>query len=134
MVDRSRDADGAPRAHAFGMAPIEPKYSGPERRYHRVYVTKNTEYHCRHGVCVAVRDVASGAFLSHHAALGRVAGGVVRLQGNGTIGAVAPIDGAAAGMRVHFSYDADDRSGLVTSSIQDVRRPAREIVASYAAR
>ncbi|MFO0673294.1 MAG: hypothetical protein U0235_27385 [Polyangiaceae bacterium] len=28
---------------------------GPDRRRHRVYVTKNTEYHFRDGFCVAVR-------------------------------------------------------------------------------
>ncbi len=38
-------------------------YAGPDRRRHRVYVTKNTEYHFRDGFCVAVRDRRTGDFL-----------------------------------------------------------------------
>ena len=38
-------------------AAVKPEsFSGPDRRRHRVYVTKNTEYHFRDGFCVAVRD------------------------------------------------------------------------------
>ena len=37
-----------------------PDYRGTERRRHRVYMTRNTEYHFRDGVCVAVRDRRTG--------------------------------------------------------------------------
>ena len=43
----------------------------PERRRHRVYVTRNTEYHFRDGFCVAVRDRRSGDFLQGHLAVQR---------------------------------------------------------------
>ncbi len=38
-------------------------YEGPDRRVHRVIVTRNTEYHFRDGFCVAVRDRRTGDFL-----------------------------------------------------------------------
>ena len=38
----------------------EPGYRGPERRRHRVFVTRNTEYHFRDGFCIAVRDRRTG--------------------------------------------------------------------------
>jgi hypothetical protein len=113
------------------MDNVDRHYAGPDRRRHRVYVTRNTEYHCRDGICVAVRDVATGAFVSGHAALRRVAGGVLRIDLNGAVGAITPIETASVGMRLYFSFDADDRKALVTSSIQDVRRPARHVLALY---
>ena len=45
-------------------------YLGPERRRHRAYVTRNTEYHFRDDVCVAVRDVKSRKWLVSHLAVG----------------------------------------------------------------
>ena len=38
------------------------EFAGPDRRRHRVYVTRNTEYHFRDGFCVAVRDRRTGDF------------------------------------------------------------------------
>ena len=40
-----------------------------ERRRHRVFFTKHTEYHLRDAECVGVRDRASGAWMIKHAAL-----------------------------------------------------------------
>ena len=48
-----------------------------ERRRHKVFVTRNTEYHFRDRLCVAVRDRRTGDFLPGHLALKReLAGGV----------------------------------------------------------
>ena len=41
-------------------------YQGPDRRIHRVFVTRNTEYHVRAGVCVAVRDLRGGLMDGGH--------------------------------------------------------------------
>jgi len=42
-----------------------------------VFVTRNTEYHVRGGVCVAVRDRERDRFLpTHHAVGGRLSGSV----------------------------------------------------------
>ena len=37
------------------------RYSGADRRVHQVFVTRNTEYHVRSGLCVGVRDRRTGA-------------------------------------------------------------------------
>ena len=59
--------------HSRAMSTEAQEHMGPpgrvERRRHRVYVTKNTEYHFRDGFCVAVRDRQSGDFLPGHLAL-----------------------------------------------------------------
>jgi len=60
-------------------------FHGPERRRHRVYVTRNTEYHFRDGFCVAVRDRRTGSFLRSHLALRRRIHGGLRFYVNGGI-------------------------------------------------
>jgi hypothetical protein len=52
-----------------------PKKARRERRQHVVYLTKNTEYHCRDRECVGVRDRSSGHWHREHPALrGRLMG------------------------------------------------------------
>lgn len=45
-------------------------YEGPDRRVHHVFLTRNREYHVRKGICVAVRDRKTGAWISKHEAIG----------------------------------------------------------------
>lgn len=40
-----------------------------ERRHHIVYITRNTEYHCRDLECVGVRERSSGRWARDHPAL-----------------------------------------------------------------
>jgi len=61
------------------------EYGGPDRRRHRVYVTKNTEYHFKDGFCIAVRDRRTGDFLQGHLALRRRVHGGLRFYLNGAI-------------------------------------------------
>ncbi len=58
----------------------EKSYPGPERRVHRMYVTRNTEYHFRGEVCVAVRDRKTGRWLDSHLAVNRRLTGGVRFS------------------------------------------------------
>jgi len=52
---------------------------GIDRRHHTVYLTRNTEYHCRDRECVGVRDRSSGAWMRDHPALrARMLGSVCR--------------------------------------------------------
>lgn len=98
----------------------------PERRRHRVYVTKNTEYHFRDGFCVAVRDRRTGDFLPGHLAVKRRLHGGLRFFGNGAIvpNAGDPIPGEA----LYFAADGRD---LVTSAVERVDRPAKAVVDAY---
>jgi hypothetical protein len=107
-------------------AQLEPEYEGPERRRHRVYVTRNTEYHFRDGFCVAVRDRRTGEFLHGHLALQRRVQGGLRFFLNG---AIAPNPGEPRpGESLFFSSDGRD---LVTSPLEHVERPSRELVEAY---
>jgi hypothetical protein len=101
-------------------------YKGPERRRHRVYVTRNTEYHFRDGFCVAVRDRKSGDFLHGHLALHRRVDGGLKFFENGGI---APNPGdPRPGESLYFATEGPD---LVTSPLEGVERPSREVSKAY---
>lgn len=98
----------------------------PERRRHRVYVTRNTEYHFRDGFCVAVRDRRSGDFLQGHLAVRRRLHGGLKFFGNGAI--VPNAGDPQPGEALYFAADGRD---LVTSIVERVDRPAKSLVAAY---
>ena len=101
-------------------------YSGKERRRHRVYVTKNTEYHFKDGFCVAVRDRRTGDFLNGHLALRRRIHGGIRFFLNG---AIQPNPGEPQpGEALFFATEGRD---LVTSPLEKVDRPTKEVTQSY---
>jgi len=104
----------------------EEDYGGPERRRHRVYVTRNTEYHFRDGFCVAVRDRRTGDFLHGHLALRRRIHGGLRFFLNG---AIVPNPGdPRVGEALYFEANGRD---LVTSPLEAVERPTRDVVQAY---
>lgn len=101
-------------------------YEGPERRIHRVFVTRNTEYHVRRDRCVAVRDRESGEWLTRHFALSlHIAGAIKFFEG----GALAASPGLpAVGESMYFEAMGRD---LVTSAIVSVERPPAELLTRY---
>ncbi len=105
------------------------KWSGTERRRHRVYVTRNTEYHFRDGFCVAVRDRRTGDFLQSHVALRRRVHGGIRFFLNG--GIQPNLGEPRPGEALYFAADGND---IVTSTVLSVERPSREVVAAYVER
>lgn len=104
------------------------RYRGPERRVHRMYVTRNTEYHFRGERCVAVRDRRTGRWLDSHLAVRRKLAGGVRFYENGT--AVPSCEAPQVGEALYFD-DAGGRE-LITSILSSIERPSKEVVASYA--
>ncbi len=101
-------------------------YPGPERRVHRMYVTRNTEYHFRGATCVAVRDRTSGTWLPAHLAIQRDLAGRVRFQPNGV---ALPVEGdPEVGEALYFGGEGRD---LVTSLLCAVERPERKLVQAY---
>jgi len=101
-------------------------YEGKERRRHRVYMTRNTEYHFRDGVCVAVRDRRTGGWLPGHLALRRPLFGSIRFFMSG---ALLPNPGEPKlGEALFFGAGGRD---LITSPLESVERPPRETVAEY---
>jgi hypothetical protein len=101
-------------------------YQGPDRRIHRVFVTRNTEYHVRNDRCVAVRDRETGEWLTGHFALSlHVAGAIKFFEG----GALAASPGLPSiGESMYFEAMGRD---LVTSAVVSVERPPAEAAASY---
>ena len=103
-----------------------PEYRGTERRRHRVYMTRNTEYHFRDGLCVAVRDRRTGDWLPGHLALRRQLFGGLRFFMNGGL---QPNPGEPqVGEALFFGEGGRD---LITSPLQSVERPTRETVEEY---
>jgi len=107
-------------------------YRGPERRRRRVLVTRNTEYHCLDGVCVAVRDRASGRFLRDHRAIGRHVDGSIRYLPHGGIAAAHDAAHVQPGEQVFLSSgDIDDPGNLLTSELLAFIRPSKRVIATY---
>ncbi|MDD9946804.1 MAG: hypothetical protein OXU20_37505 [Myxococcales bacterium] len=101
-------------------------YEGPERRVHRVFVTRNTEYHMRHQQCVGVRDRESGEWLRGHFALERTVCGSLRFFESGAMTASPGLPRVGESM-----YFEDHGRDLVTSAIVSVERPRPEVVDDY---
>jgi len=102
-------------------------YYGPNRRIHRVFVTRNTEYHLRREVCVGVRDRCSGDWLDSHMAIQKPLCGAIRFDQ----GSVMPNTGQPkVGESLYFH---DDNIDVVTSTLIAVERPPKSIVEYYAA-
>ena len=101
-------------------------YSGPDRRIHRVFLTRNTEYHMRRQTCVAVRDRDSGRWLQGHFALNQAAQGAIRFFENGGLAATSTLPRVGESM-----YFEDRGRDLVTSAVVSVERPDRKVVAGY---
>ena len=103
-------------------------YEGRDRRIHRVFVTRNTEYHVRKETCVAVRDRDSGRWLERHFALNLPIAGAIRFEEGG--GLLASSGAPAIGESMYFEAQGRD---LVTSSVVSIERPRAETVAHYSA-
>jgi hypothetical protein len=100
-------------------------YEGRERRKHRMFVTRNTEYHFREHTCIAVRDRRSGKWLPAHLALNRSLSGAIRFS-NGT--SLPALCDPGVGDALYFG---DDGQELVTSLLCAIDRPEKEVVSAY---
>lgn len=97
-----------------------------ERRKHIVYITKNSEYHCRDRECVAVRDRESGRWLREHSAVRGMLVGVVTPQRR-----VLRRMKIVVGMRLCFDAGLQDQT-VMTSVVRTVRRPRKTVTSAYA--
>ena len=97
-----------------------------DRRKHKVFLTRNTEYHFRDALCVAVRDRRSGEWLPGHLALRRRLFGSIRFFMNGSL---LPNPGEPKiGEALFFGDGGRD---LITSPLESVGRPPKELVSEY---
>ncbi len=89
-----------------------------ERRRHRVFFTRHTEYHLRGDECVGVRDRCSGSWVARHAAL--------RLR---ALTLPSMYETASwVGRRIQFWGSDTD---VLTSPVVAVGRPRLEEVVAY---
>jgi hypothetical protein len=113
-----------------------PTFPGVERRRHTVLVTRNTEYHCRDGRCLAVRDRHTGQISTRHGAVGlRMTGGIRYARGGG-IDEVSPPEDLRIGEQLCFSSfsehdEAEAKYEVVTSPLVTILRPPKEVLALY---
>jgi hypothetical protein len=101
-------------------------YAGPERRNRAMYVTANTEYHFRDGVCVAVRDRETRSWLLTHPALRRPLSGSVRFNRN--LEAYPTLESPRVGEGLFFGAGGPD---VVTSNLLSIGRPEKTTVTAY---
>ena len=125
MQDITRTgSDRAVHATIGGAVLPNSMYQGRERRIHKVFVTRNTEYHLRRDRCVAVRDRRSGRWYEGHQALFcRVAGSLTFFEHGGL-----RVSESLPGVGECLCFDG---SGLVTSKVIDILRPALRTVENY---
>ena len=91
---------------------------GIERRRHRLFVTRHTEYHVRDEQCVGVRDRESGAWVRHHAAL-RLNAVIMPPKGE---------DAQLIGKRLQF---VGSHADVLTSQVMEVGRPGKLSLEHY---
>ena len=101
-------------------------YLGKERRIHRVFVTRNSEYHVRRNVCVGVRDRRTGEWLSGHVALRSTVSGGLKFHDNGAISASEGLP--TVGESLFFIAAGRD---LITSPVLTIERPQLKTVQGY---
>lgn len=99
---------------------------GLERRVHRVFVTRNTEYHVKRDVCIAVKDRRSGEWLRGHLALKQRVFGGLRFSRAGAVS--ANVGAPTIGESIFFHAEGRD---LVTSPVLSIERPVRDVVEQY---
>jgi hypothetical protein len=103
-----------------------------ERRRRKVFVTLNSEYFTRDGICVAVRNRHSGVFLPDHRAIGKHFSGGLERNGEGGIESVEPPASARPGLQIVFSSGRGDlEHDILTTQVLAIERPPKALVSQY---
>ncbi len=98
-------------------------YNGPERRIHRILITRNTEYHLRRRTCVRVRDRRTGVWMEGHRAQGR------SIAGSFAFGEQdAPVNLSGVPEPGECVFFESGSGHLITSPVLMVRRPPKPLV------
>jgi hypothetical protein len=92
-------------------------------------MTRNTEYHLQSGICVAVRDRASGNWQLCHGALGRhLVGSIRRKAGREPY---PTVDKPEVGDSLFFTLRDREGPEVLTSNLLAIERPQKATVAAY---
>jgi len=109
--------------------PSHSSYPGPDRRRRVTYMTRNTEYHLESGVCVAVRDRATGNWQLCHGALGRRLSASVRQQAGQP--PHPSIEAPELGDALFFGPSGASGTEVLTSSLLSIERPQKATIDAY---
>lgn len=101
--------------------------SGNERRLNKLFVTRNTEYYLRNGLCLAVKDRRTNEWLDGHLAIGRQLSGGVRILANGEAIPVPAVPQVGEAL-----YFAEGGRELITSVLCSVERAPQDLVQAFA--
>jgi hypothetical protein len=97
-----------------------------DRRLHRMFVTENSEYHLKENVCVGIRSLRSGKWITRAKALkARLIGGISSMIEVKLAAPSFPKVGES------LLFMTDDGEDVVTTRIKDIRRPPREALNFY---
>lgn len=111
------------------MSEATPSYPGPDRRRRVAYMTRNTEYHLQSGICVAVRDRATGNWQLCHRVLGhRLAGSIRRKAG---VGPYPTVDRPEVGDSLFFVTREGEGPEVLTSNLLAIERPQKTTIHTY---
>jgi hypothetical protein len=102
---------------------FEMGYFGPERRIHRIFITRNTEYHMRQRTCVRIRDRQSGRWVENHRALNLIMTGSYPFGSSDSD--INLSDVPEIGECVFLNANGID---LITSPVLAIERPSRDVV------
>lgn len=92
-------------------------------------MTRNTEYHLSAGICVAVRDRATGNWQLCHDALGRRLSGSVRRKAG--VEPYPTLETPEIGDALFFASPRTNGSEVLTSNLLSIERPQKATVAAY---
>ena len=97
-----------------------------DRRRHKMFVTENTEYHLKENICVGIRSLRSGEWITKAKALNaRLIGGIRSIVEVKLAAPSFPQIGES------LLFMTDDGEDVVTTKLMDIRRPPREALEFY---
>jgi hypothetical protein len=134
-IGRERSS-GAAHASSTAMNTVANgvnNYAGPERRRYKVFVTHNSQYHCRDGVCVAVLSRRTGDFVRDHVVLGGKISGSVTFNPLGAIATTSGPETPRIGEQLCFAMrgSVEGLELVITSRLRSVERPRKDTVMTY---
>jgi hypothetical protein len=97
-----------------------------ERRRHRMFVTGNTEYHVKDDICVGIRKIGDGTWITKAKALkARLVGGI------NSISEILYASPSFPTVGQSLLFINDEGEDIVTTKVTHIVRPPMEAVRYY---
>ncbi|MFO0761988.1 MAG: hypothetical protein U0359_36445 [Byssovorax sp.] len=105
------------------------EHQGADRRRRRVYITRNTEYHVKDGICVAIRDRGSQVVRSEKLRRELRLTGSAKIFANGALLHDGKLPRVGRALCFRYVDDGGRERYLVTSPVEQIGRPSMSDVA-----